>query len=135
MERRRLILSTLWLFATLNYLYCDVVTLMDPGFLKQFLNGNVGGIEVSQAFLLAAGALVEIPIAMVFLARVLTRANPWANIVAGTVMTLVQAASVVSRPAAGYYLFFSALEVAATAAIVLYAALWIRERRVMPGQP
>jgi hypothetical protein len=23
-------LSTLWLFATLNYLYADVVTLMDP---------------------------------------------------------------------------------------------------------
>ena len=34
-------LSTLWLFATLNYLYCDVVTLMDPHLLKAFLAGNV----------------------------------------------------------------------------------------------
>jgi hypothetical protein len=23
-------LSTVWLFATLNYLYCDVLTLLDP---------------------------------------------------------------------------------------------------------
>src|ERR1700730_14970957 len=60
-------LSTLWIFATLNYLYCDVVTLMDPKSLRQFLAGNIGGIDVSQAFLLAAGILVEIPIAMVLL--------------------------------------------------------------------
>ena len=73
-QHKRVVLSTLWLFATLNYLYCDVVTLMDPSLLKQFLAGNIGGIEVSQAFLLAAGALVEIPIAMVFLALMTFRA-------------------------------------------------------------
>ncbi len=36
-------ISALWLFVTLNYLYCDVVTLMDPNLLKGFLAGNVGG--------------------------------------------------------------------------------------------
>jgi len=129
-QHKRVVLSTLWLFATLNYLYCDVVTLMDPTLLKQFLAGNIGGIEVSQAFLLAAGALVEIPIAMVFLARVLPdRFNPWANILAGVVMTLVQALSVVGRLGDGYYLFFSAVEILATASVVFYAARWIRERR------
>jgi hypothetical protein len=129
-QHKRVVLSTLWLFATLNYLYCDVVTLMDPTLLKQFLAGNIGGIEVSQAFLLAAGALVEIPIAMVFLARVLPdRFNPWANILAGVVMTLVQALSVVGRLGDGYYLFFSAFEILATASVVFYAARWIRERR------
>jgi len=56
MEGKNSKLSTLWIFATLNYLYCDVVTLMDPGLLKQFLAGNVGGMDVSQGFLLAAGS-------------------------------------------------------------------------------
>jgi hypothetical protein len=43
-------LSMLWLFATLNYLYCDVVTVMDP--LKN------GSIQLTQGFLLAASILV-----------------------------------------------------------------------------
>jgi hypothetical protein len=30
----KLKLSTLWIFATLNYLYCDVAGLMDPGLLR-----------------------------------------------------------------------------------------------------
>jgi hypothetical protein len=129
-QHKRVVLSTLWLFATLNYLYCDVVTLMDPTLLKEFLAGNIGGIEVSQAFLLAAGALVEIPIAMVFLAHVLPdRINPWANIVAGAIMTLVQGLSVLGRLGDGYYLFFSFFEILATVSVVVYASLWIRERQ------
>ena len=64
-------LSTLWLFATLNYLYCDVVTVMDPQKLKQFVAGTVGGMQITQGFLLGAGILVEIPIAMVLISRVL----------------------------------------------------------------
>jgi uncharacterized protein DUF6326 len=31
MESMKIRLSTLWIFATLNYLYCDVVTLSSAG--------------------------------------------------------------------------------------------------------
>ena len=31
MENVKRTLSTLWIFAALNYLYCDVVSLIDPG--------------------------------------------------------------------------------------------------------
>jgi Family of unknown function (DUF6326) len=128
-------LSTLWIFATLNYLYCDVVTLMDPKSLRQFLAGNIGGIDVSQAFLLAAGILVEIPISMVLLSRVLNhRANRWANIAAGITMTVVQLASLVAKAPASYYVFFSVMEIAATAVIVWCAWKWHREERVPSGQ-
>src|SRR5215831_10018544 len=112
-------LSTLWIFATLNYLYCDVVTLMDHDLLRQFLAGNVGGMEVSQGFLLAAGILVEIPISMVLLSRILgRRANRWANVAAGAMMTLVQVATLVTRTPTLYYAFFSVIEIATTAAVV-----------------
>ena len=120
-------LSALWLFATVNYLYCDVVTLMDPGKLKGFLAGSIGGVEITPGFLLAASVLVEIPMAMILLSRFLpSRANRWANIAAGTVMTAVQLSTLVAGRPALYYVFFSVLEVGATAAIV-----WLAWRRTL----
>jgi len=122
MEGLRSKLSTLWIVATLNYLYCDVVTLMDPTLLKQFLAGNVGSVPISQGFLLGAGILVEIPIAMVLLSRILgDRPNRTANIAAGTAMTAVQVLSLVIKTPALYYIFFSVIEIACTSAIVWYA--------------
>ena len=118
-------LSTLWIFAALNYLYCDVVSLMDPELLPLFLRGNVNGLELTPGFLLGAGVLVEIPIAMVLLARVLPyRANRWANIAAGTVMTVVQSATLFVGAPAPYYLFFSVIEIATTLLIVWFAWNW-----------
>jgi len=125
MERLRSKLSTLWIVATLNYLYCDVVTLMDPSLLKQFLAGQIGSVQISQGFLLGAGVLVEIPMVMVLLSRVLgDRPNRIANIVAATVMTAVQALSLVAKAPAPYYIFFSVIEIALTSAIVWYAWTW-----------
>src|SRR5262245_55738419 len=89
MPDKRALLSTLWLFAMLNYLYCDVISLMDPELLKQYLAGNVGGIHVTQGFLLGAAVFMEIPTAMVLLSRVLEyKANRRANIIAGCIMTV-----------------------------------------------
>lgn len=128
-------LSTLWVVATLNYLYCDVITLMDPNLLKQFLAGNLSGVSISQAFLLGAGVLVEIPIAMVLLSRILSpRANRWANIGAGTFMTAVQLLSLGVKAPALYYLFFSVIEIACTSAIVWYAAMWRKAERANLSQ-
>ncbi len=118
-------LSTLWLFATLNYLYCDVVTVMDPQKLKQFYAGTVGGMEITQGFLLGAGILVEIPIAMILLSRILKyRLNRWTNIIAGIIMTVVQILTLLSAPPSIYYVFFSIIEIASTSLIVWYAWKW-----------
>ncbi len=126
MEDMKVKLSTLWMFAILNYLYCDVIALMDPKLLKQFMAGNAGGIHITEGFLLGASILMEIPIAMVLLPRILKyRANRWANIIAGTVMTLVQASSLFfgSSPTI-YYIFFSVIEISTTALIVWNAWSW-----------
>jgi hypothetical protein len=45
-------LSTLWVFAMLNYLYADVVTLMDPKALNTKATGSAGAIHITQGFLL-----------------------------------------------------------------------------------
>lgn len=118
-------LSTLWLFATLNYLYCDIVTVMDTQKLKQFMAGTVGGMEITQGFLLGAGVLVEIPIAMILLSRLLKyRLNRWANIIAGIIMTAVQILTLFPSTPTTYYIFFSIIEIASTSLIVWYAWKW-----------
>ena len=122
---RKALLSTLWIFVVLNYLYCDVASLMDAGSLKQYLAGNVGGMEMTQGFLLGAAILMEISISMVLLSRVLKyKANRWANIIAGTITTVVQLLTLVADSAAMYYWFFSVIEIASTAAIVWIAWNW-----------
>jgi hypothetical protein len=127
MKDRRAILSTLWIFAMLNYLYCDVIGLMNPDLLRQYLTGSVNGIHMTQGFLLGAGILIEIPIAMVLLSSVLKyTANRWANIAAGSVMTAVQCLTLVLTPPVAYYIFFSMLEIACTLFIVWYAWTWPR---------
>jgi len=127
-------LSTLWLFATVNYLYADVVGLMDHNLLQGYLVGNVGGLQISQGFLLAAGVLVEIPMAMILLSRLLgPRANRWANVGAGAFMTVVQLATLFAKTPALYYVFFSAVEVASTASIVWLAWRW--RDAVTPREP
>lgn len=135
MERRS-VLFTLWVFATLNYLYCDVVTLMDATLLKGFLAGSINGFNISQGFLLASGVLVEIPIAMVLLTRLLPKgANRWANLVAGAAMTLVQAATLAFKSPTLYYTFFSVIEIATTAVIVWYAWKWTAVAPARAAQP
>ncbi|MGN6742392.1 MAG: DUF6326 family protein [Amnibacterium sp.] len=119
-------LSLLWVFAVLNYLYCDLLGLMDATTLKQYLTGTVEGVRFTQGFLLAAGLLMEIPIAMVLLSSFLPRAaSRWANIIAGALMTLVQIGSLVvgSGPTISYA-FFSGVEIACTLFIVVYAWRW-----------
>jgi hypothetical protein len=130
-------LSALWIFATLNYLYCDVITLMDAPVLRQFLTGHVDGLHITPTFLLAAGVLIEIPIAMALVSRIVTNhaVNRWANIVAALVMTIVQAATLFAGTPAGYYVFFSAIEITTTACIAWLAWRWHQPAPTAAGTP
>src|SRR5258707_498534 len=121
-----MLLSCLWIFATANYLYCDILGLMDPVLLNQWVSGVVHGMHIDSTFLLFRALLMEIPIAMIIAARLLKYwPNRIANIAAGTVMTLVQAATlVVGAGPTSYYLFFSIMEIAGTLAIVGLALTW-----------
>jgi Family of unknown function (DUF6326) len=117
--------STLWIFAMFNYLYCDILGVMDSGLLRQYLIGQVAGMQITQEFLLGGAVLMEIPIAMIVLSRVLRhRANRRANIVAGAVMTVVQCASLLLGSPTIYYGFLSVVEIACTSLIVILAWTW-----------
>lgn len=122
---RKSALSTLWIFLVLNYLYCDVMSLMDSNLLKQYLTGTVNGVEMNEFFLLGAAVLMEISIVMVLLSKVLKRKNNRiANIFAGSLFTLVQSATLFMVTPALYYLFCSVIEISTSAFIVWYAWQW-----------
>ena len=117
-------LSTLWIFAILNYIYCDVFGLTDPNMLKELISGT-GPIQMTQGFLLGAAILMEIPIAMVLLSRVLKyKENRRANIIAGLIMSVVQVSSLFVGTPTIYYAFFSIIEIACTLFIVFYSWRW-----------
>mgnify|MGYP001397527957 CR=1 FL=1 len=114
---KKVLLSTLWIFVMFNYLYCDVLTLTDP--IKQV------GPQLTQGFLLGASILMEIPIAMVLLSRILKyKANRWANIIAGTIMVAVQILTLFIGIPTIYYVFFSIIEIACVLFIVWTAWKW-----------
>lgn len=120
----RTVVSSLWLFAILNYLYCDLLGLMYPEDLQGFLDGKVGGLVIDQQFLLYAAILMTVPMASVLIARIAAhRFARIESIAAAALMTLVQLATLVfGTPPTLHYLYFSVIEVATTIAIVWVAA-------------
>ncbi len=119
-------LSTLWVFVMFNYLYADVVALFDVVY-----NGKLSTpIQFTPTTLLGVSVLMEIPMAMVILSRVLEyRANRWANIIAGIAYTAVTLITQFILPISNgttttYYMFFGVIEILGTLLIVWYAWKW-----------
>ena len=124
----RTVVASLWLFATLNYIYCDVLGTHDPEYLRALLTGTIGGVEMSQGFLLGASVLVSIPMASVLISRIAGhRFARISSIVAGAIMTTVQFATLFFGTTAIYYAYFSVIEIATASLIVWFAATRWRE--------
>lgn len=122
---RKVILSTVWIFTVLNYMYCDIISFMDAHLLQQYLTGSFSGIKMTQGFLFGASILMEISIAMVLLSRILKyRFNRLANIIAGIITTAVQTSSLLIGKPTAYYILFSIIEIASTAFIIWYSWTW-----------
>jgi hypothetical protein len=121
-------LSLLWLFALLNYLYADLIALF----------AIVGSPNLSEAphlprwALMGSAVLMEIPIAMIVACRFLPfRANRLANLIAGGLLTLINAGLTfvpplvgASTPALPEYLFFATIETVCTSIIIWQAWRW-----------
>lgn len=117
-------LSTLWIFVTFNMVFADIVGFMNPGALEQIMTGAVG-IEITQELLLVFSILLEIPIAMILLSRVLKyRANRWANIAAAviTILFVIGGGSTYLS-----YIFFATVEVVCMLLIIWYAWNWPKQ--------
>ncbi len=135
MKDMRVALPTLWVFMVLNYLYCDVLSLLDPANLKDVLAGHAAGgsVQITPEFLLASAVLMEIPMAMIPLTRVLGHGpSRWANVAAAAFMAVVQVGSLGVGTPTAYYLFFSAIEVGTLALIAVLALRWVEDKPALP---
>jgi Family of unknown function (DUF6326) len=123
---RKLVLSTLWIFATLNYVYADVFNLyFDKEAIKQVQAGYIGSMRITQGLVLGFAILIETAIAMVVLSRVLPyAANRWTNVVVGILQTASVALSSLTGSITIYYGFFAIVEIASTLFIVWHAWTW-----------
>lgn len=136
-------LSLFWLFALLNYLYADVLALF------AFVGSPNSAPHLPQWALLGSAVLMEIPIAMILACRLLPfRANRLANIIAGSIVTLVNGFLTFIPPLIGLgrppalpeYLFFATIETVCTSVIIWQAWTWseakaaVRSTRIM-SQP
>src|SRR5450755_4817168 len=119
-------LSLLWIFALLNYLYADVVALF------AIVGSPNTAPHLPPWALLGSAVLMEIPIAMILACRLLPfRANRLANIIAGAILTLINAFLTFVPPLVGArtpalpeYLFFATIETVCTSVIIWQAWTW-----------
>lgn len=125
------ILSLLWIFLTLNYIFCDVFTLMYSEELRMILDGKLGDMEITQPFLLTFAVIMEIAMVMILLSRFLKfKINRLLNIIFGILLTLVQAGSLFADSNTLHYIFFSIIEISTTLFIVIYALRWKEPNKI-----
>ena len=114
-------LSTLWIVVMLNMIFADILTLYIPEFLQEIL-AEATPVQITQELMLIMAIVIEIPIVMIFLSRVLKyRANRLTNIIAGviTILFVTIGGSLIL-----HYIFFAAIEVACLLLIIWYAWKW-----------
>ncbi len=130
MTDRRVVLSTLWIFALFNYLYADVFTLyFNPAAHDETLAMPQGGV-------LAFAIMMETAIAMIVLSRFLKHgANRWANIAAGIFHTALMAWAISGSIPLPFAAMFAAVEIVCTLFIVGYAWTWREPVRRPVVQP
>ena len=120
-------LFTLWIFVTVNYIFCDIFTLFYSENLKQLMSGAMGGMDITETFLFAFSVIMELPMLMIVLSRLLPyKFNRLANIAIGIFMTLVQTATLFGDNML-HYVFFSIIEITTTIIIVWIAIRWKNE--------
>src|SRR5574339_267128 len=88
MDDTRTRLSILWVVVMFNMVFADILTFIKPGALQELWAGQAG-VQITDGLLLMFAVLLEIPIAMIFVSRILKpEVNRWANTAAAVITTL-----------------------------------------------
>jgi hypothetical protein len=99
---------------------------MEMSVLKMLLEGNVGGVPMTEGMLLFAGISLEIPFLMVVLSAILPhKANRITAMAAASLMFVYQLVSFFfGSDVTLHYMFFSAVEILGNMAIIVLAFRW-----------
>ncbi|MEM7734707.1 MAG: DUF6326 family protein [Deinococcota bacterium] len=113
-------LSTLWILVLFNMGFADILGLYIPG-TQEALVELAGATPVSQ-LMLGGAIMFQIPIAMVFFSRFLTRRpNCWSNIIAAVVTIAFIIGGGSLKP---HYILIATIEVFVLLVIIWHAWRW-----------
>ena len=121
-KNTKMILSTLWIVVMMNMIFADILGFMLPGALAEIMTGYGGSVKLTQAAMLIAALFLEIPIAMIFLSKVLKhKTNRLLNIIAAslTILFVVGGGSLTL-----HYIFLAGVEVICMLAIIVLSWKW-----------
>jgi len=127
MKDTKILLALLWIFFSFTFVYADVRSSLEPGVLEETMTGYLAGgtVQITPGFLLGTAIIWEIPFVMIVLSWVLKyRANRWVNIIAGTIMAVLQIGSLFLGTPSLQYIFYSTMNIACLLLIVWNAWKW-----------
>ncbi len=120
LKNEKVILSTLWIVVMINMLKADILSLYIPGILQEMAK-FAGETPITQLMLTAA-IVMEIPLAMIILSRVLNyRVNRWLNIIVSLLTIVWVIAGGSTYP---HYIFLAGVEVVCLLLIIWIAWKW-----------
>jgi len=121
----KLKISALWVAIMFCYIYADFIQLHVPGILNETWVDSVQPSNTNiQLEFFAIALLMAIPSVMVFFTLVLRPiVNRWLNIII-SILYIALLISINLEETWAYYLFFTAIEIMISIAIILYAWKW-----------
>ena len=118
----KVLLSTLWIVVMINMAYADILGLFIPGTLEEVAKTSVSTGTTIPQLMLGGAIMLEIPIAMILLSRVLKfKVNRWVNIIASVITIAYVVGGGSPYP---HYIFLATIEVVCMLLIVGFAWKW-----------
>ena len=118
----KVLLSTLWIVVMINMAYADILSLHIPGAFDEVAKTSVStGAPIPQ-LMLGGAIMMEIPVAMIILSRVLKYGvNRWVNIIVGIFTIAYIWGGAASYP---HYIFIATVETICLLLIIWFAWKW-----------
>lgn len=117
-EHLKMKISTLWIVVMFNMVFADILTLYIPEFLQEIVTGATP-VQITQELMFIMAIIIEIPIIMIFLSRILKPGtNKLANITASIITIFFVTAGGSLIP---HYIFFATIEVICLLLIIRYS--------------
>ena len=118
----KVLLSTLWIVVMINMAYADILSLHIPGAFDEVAKTSIStGAPIPQ-LMLSGAIMMEIPVAMIILSRVLKYGvNRWVNIIVGIFTIAYIWGGAASYP---HYIFIAMVETFCLLLIIWNAWKW-----------
>jgi len=117
-------ISTLWIVVMFTMIFADILSFITPGMMKQVIEGTTD-VKITQPLLLVFAFLLQIPIVMIFLSKILSRKINRILNVAAAIITILFVIGGGSNYL--HYYFFASIETICMIAIIVIALKWKQE--------